>query len=251
MEIYYRPKIRLVPEGLIEVHPSAEGEWAVAKDQKIKVGDLLGRFPKNLDGEGEIRSKYAAVVEEIVENQSLLLQVTYLSFSARLAAKTEAEGDLQVLKEVEALTSQDWVGKILLFPNSLSTEILTKAQALGAVGAVVGSLDWESFRALSERDFGLLILEGLGNLACSEDVWRVLKSVAGSRGLICGEREELLIPNPKITKSELPKGEEGMVKLRTGQRVRVLKGNFEEERKVWKSELEEEPVIRAGNVLLG
>lgn len=250
MEIYYRPKIRLVPEGLVEVCLPGEGEWAVAKGQKIKAGDLLSRFPKNLDGTGELRSKYAAEVEDIVEKQSLLLRVSYLSFCARLATKTGAEGELAILKEVGALTSQDWAGKILLFPSNLSTEILTKAQALGAVGAVVGSLDWSSFRALSERGFGLLVLEGLGNMDCSGTVWRVLKSVAGLVGRIAGEREELLVPNPKVTKSQLPEQEEGMVRLRAGQAVRILKENFEVEQVVWKRDSEEGPFVRAGNILL-
>lgn len=250
MEIYYRPKIRLVPEGLVEICFPGEGEWLVAKGQKIRAGDLLGKFSKNLAGEGEMRSKFAAVVAEIIENQSLLLQVPYLSFSARLAAKTEAEGELAILKEGGALTSQDWAGKILLFPGSLSAEVLIKAQALGAVGAVIGSLDWGSFRALLERGFGLLVLEGLGNWGCSEEVWRVLKSVAGLVGQIAGERGELLVPNPKVAKSQLPEQEEGVVRLRTGQAVRILKENFETERMIWKRELEEESFVRAGNILL-
>ncbi len=250
MEIYWRPKIKMVPEGLIEVCSLVEGQWAVEKGQKIKAGDLLGRFSKNLDEAGEIRSKFAAAVEDIAENQSLLLQVPYLSFSARLAAKTEVEGELEILKEVGALTSQDWTGKILLFSGSLSAEVLIKAQALGAVGAVVGSLEWGSFRALSERNFGLLILEGLGNWDCSEDTWRVLKSVAGLVGRIAGERGELLVPNPKVAKSELPEQEEGMVRLRAGQAVRIVKENFEAERVIWKRELEEEFFVRAGNILL-
>ncbi|MDP2874276.1 MAG: hypothetical protein Q8N84_03220 [bacterium] len=250
MEIYWRSGIKLVPKGLIEVCPSVGGTWAVAKGQKIKVGDLLSRFPKNLDGEGEVRSKYAAAVEDIVENQSLLLQVSYLSFSARLAAKPEVEGELQVLKGVGALTSQDWAGKILLFPGSLSAEVLIKAQALGAVGAVVGSLDWGSFKALSERGFGLLVLEGLGNWTCSGEVWRVLKSVAGFLGIIYGEREELLIPDPHLTKGELPAREEGMVRLQAGQFLRVFKGDFQEERLVWNSELKEKDFVQRGNIIL-
>ncbi len=182
--------------------------------------------------EVSVNVPFSGKVESLAERTAILFSCDYLSLKAKLSTLGDAYGKLLVWKGGPHWEEEDWGGAILLSEGALPVEVLLKSQALGATGAIVGSVSWGDYLKLKEKNFPVLVFGGFGSLPCPRGVYAMLKSLTGHLVIASGERTELLYPNPPTSFKKMAAKEKAgrwgdrIAELRVGDELMVLGDNL-------------------------
>jgi|GEM_PF-3621974 len=231
--LYRRASARLIEEGLLELVLPTPGKILVDPGQKIARGDSLAKLPDPEEGltvrptpeSSTWKSPLAGVVEGVARDRSLLLKLSFLSVPVRLVTPGEVWGELQWWEVGKEEKDKGWAGKLLVYRESVPVEAILKAQALGAVGALVGGLSYSSLENFRTKGLTLGVFEGLGPHSLSSDSSALLKKLTGHWVLLSGSRGELILPNPSasLVKETLSE-RRGLVEVKVGDSLVIFRG---------------------------
>lgn len=161
-------------------------------------------------------------VDKIVEKRSVLLETKAYLISGVFGSGREVFGEIKVVGSFNSplLLSQltaDLSGKVIVGGSYASTEVINKAQALGALAIVMGGLSLPSVR----NTFPLLATEGFGRIPMNKDLWQFLGNRQLKTAVVVPTRRQMIVPGPEVEKRpslrSLPQG-----RLRRGALVQVF-----------------------------
>ncbi len=161
------------------------------KNKKIIIEGLSKRFLLISGVSGEVM--------ETLDNQSVLIKTKALLVKVVSGSGKEVAGQIIVLGDSsggiieENDISNEVLGKIVI-ARLMSLPAIKKAQALGAIGFLVGGIEYLDFKKLVQEDVSVLVAEGFGAFPINNYFFEYLKSIQNKFCILRTYERMLLIP---------------------------------------------------------
>ncbi|MEA3392560.1 MAG: hypothetical protein U9Q91_06235, partial [Candidatus Marinimicrobia bacterium] len=159
-------------------------------------------------------------VTGIIENEGVEVSTVASFIQGIFGIGGERRGEIMVITKdtgmpiAEDMISEDCKGKILVGGSFLSYKAFMKAQRLGAIGIVVGGVNYSDIKKIVGYDIGvaitgqeeiettLIVTEGFGDVHMADQTFKLLSSLEGNMASVNGAtqiragviRPEIIIP---------------------------------------------------------
>ncbi|PIR43459.1 hypothetical protein COV24_02550 [candidate division WWE3 bacterium CG10_big_fil_rev_8_21_14_0_10_32_10] len=170
-------------------------------------------------------------VVDTLNDESVLIKSSSLVMKCAAGCGSEIGGELVYIKgEGEVVVEKDISAKVagkIILVNKIDRSASKKAKILGALGFIIGSCDYATYKKYIEEDLSVVILEGFGNIDIASDLLAYLSKLSSKFCILRTYESMFLLPgeiNTGLIKRDII--EEFETELQVGDLLQIFDTDY-------------------------